>query len=290
MCRNNPMDHFMYRTVQLMYQCVFLTHSWNRKKPNYRQLVHQCSLGRFIVNTKCNISRDFKKNKKELPPELISKNRPLKSSIFAYQKDKTIVSYVPKRNKVVVLLSTMHLEDDSIDESTGDDNKPNIITFYNMTKSGVDVVDKLCTTYSTSRKTNRWPLVLFFRILDLAGVNSLVLFNSNVPQNKLSRKSFLEELGLSFVDDQVTLRATTSRLPKAIRKRAAKRAKLDDVPPPAAPVPGRKVRCSVCPRMKDMKVKTTCYKCNKPMCNTHMKTICEPCLEPPDNFTEESDS
>lgn len=42
-------------------------------------------------------------------------------------------------------------ESSSIDESTGDDFKPEI----NMTKAGVDTVDKLCATYSVARKCNR---------------------------------------------------------------------------------------------------------------------------------------
>ena len=36
----------------------------------------------------------------------------------------------------------MH-NDDKIDPATGDDKKPEIITFYNSTKGGVDVVDMM---------------------------------------------------------------------------------------------------------------------------------------------------
>lgn len=125
--------------------------------------------------------------------------------------------------------------------------------------------------------------------MDLAGINSFVVFNSNVPETKLNRKSFLQELGLSLLDDHLRNRATMRRLPKAIRQRAAKKAKVDDVPPPAAVNPGQKSRCTVCPRMKDIKVKTSCAKCSKPMCNKHMKTVCEPCLQASDNSTEDSD-
>lgn len=198
--------------------------------------------------------------------------------------------YQKKKNKNVVLLSTMHLEDDTIDETTGEDSKPEIITFYNMTKGGVDVVDKLCSTYSTARKTNRWPLVLLFRILDLAGINSYVVFQSNNPQSKMNRTSFLQELGFALVAQQVQTRATQMRLPKEIRQRAAKRAKMDNAIAPAVPPnPGQRSRCTVCPRKNDMKVKTTCFKCNKYMCNKHMKTVCEPCLAPAENTSSDSD-
>lgn len=88
-----------------------------------------------------------RKNKRELPIEFVdSKKRPVGSSVFGFQEDITIVSYVPKKGKNVILASSMH-HDDSIDSSTGDKSKPEIVTFYNSTKRGVDVVDKLCAYY-----------------------------------------------------------------------------------------------------------------------------------------------
>ena len=37
---------------------------------------------------------------------------------------------------------------------------------YNATKGGVDNLDKLVSAYSCKRRTLRWPLVIFFDILD----------------------------------------------------------------------------------------------------------------------------
>ena len=70
--------------------------------------------------------------------------------MFGFTKNATLVSYVPKKGKVVTLLSSMHVgkNADRIDESTKDKRKPNIITFYNKTKGGVDKVDELKSTYS----------------------------------------------------------------------------------------------------------------------------------------------
>lgn len=60
----------------------------------------------------------LRKNKTSIPKEFsISKNREINSSLFGFQKDCTI--YVPKKNKVVILLSTLH-NDASIDQETGD--------------------------------------------------------------------------------------------------------------------------------------------------------------------------
>lgn len=42
------------------------------------------------------------------------KERPLDSSIFAYKDNMTLVSYKPKPKKVVLVLSTLHAENDNV--------------------------------------------------------------------------------------------------------------------------------------------------------------------------------
>ena len=74
-----------------------------------------------------------------------------------------------KKNKAVILLSTMHHEI-SIDE---EDHKkrPEIIKFYNKTKIGVDLADQMVGTCTCRRQTLRWPLKLFFNLLDVVALN-----------------------------------------------------------------------------------------------------------------------
>lgn len=98
------------------------------------------------------------------------------TSLFGFQEKITIVSYVPKPRKMVYLMSSMH-HDCAIDSETGQQRKTEIITFYNATKSGVDVVDKLARTYDVSRNSKRWPLTLFFSILNHAGINAMVMYS-----------------------------------------------------------------------------------------------------------------
>ena len=102
----------------------------------------------------------LRKNKKEIPPEfLVTKNRPHVDSMFGFGDNLTLVSYIPKhkKKKNMVLLCSQH-HDDKIDQATGDDKKPEIITFYNSTKGGVDMVDVMMDKYSVSRNSRRWPL------------------------------------------------------------------------------------------------------------------------------------
>ncbi|KAI3371633.1 hypothetical protein L3Q82_024200, partial [Scortum barcoo] len=46
--------------------------------------------------------------------------------------------------------------------------KPQIICDYNHLKGSGDNVDKVVGTYSCRRRTSRWPLVLFFNLLDVS--------------------------------------------------------------------------------------------------------------------------
>lgn len=69
-----------------------------------------------------------------------------------------MTSYVPKKNRSVVLLSTVH-NDTAIVETLK--NKPEIVVYYNKTKGGVDTVDKLVRTYTAKRQTRRWPFAFF---------------------------------------------------------------------------------------------------------------------------------
>lgn len=61
----------------------------------------------------------MQKNERQIPNEFTSMSRPKQSSMFEFTENMTIVSYKPKRNKLVIILSTMH-HDDSIDEITGE--------------------------------------------------------------------------------------------------------------------------------------------------------------------------
>ncbi|KAK9744138.1 Transposase IS4 [Popillia japonica] len=115
----------------------------------------------------------MRRNKRELPAEISNpQKRPIGTSMFAYDKNITLVSYIPKQKKNVILVSSLH-HDDKIHEPTG---KPEMIIDYNESKGGVDTLDKMCAAYDCARGTQRWPMVIFDALLNIAGVNSMVLF------------------------------------------------------------------------------------------------------------------
>ncbi|XP_034935544.1 uncharacterized protein [Chelonus insularis] len=101
-------------------------------------------------NHKITIVDTLRKNKRKLPLEFINiKNRIVYSSLFGFHDVLTVVSYVPKADKNVLMGSSMHLKDE-INKNCAK-KKPGIINFYNLIKDGVDVADKLKSAYRVSR-------------------------------------------------------------------------------------------------------------------------------------------
>ena len=59
-----------------------------------------------------------------------ARRRPEYSSLFGFTKDLTLVSYVPEKNRSVVLLSSLHHDDVVCDDT----EKPEVIEYYSIIK------------------------------------------------------------------------------------------------------------------------------------------------------------
>ena len=74
--------------------------------------------------------------RKHLPRQLLPKEargREGGSSVFTFKDNLTMVSWHPKRSKFVLLLSSLHHNNNIVESG-----KPEIVEFYNKTKAGVD--------------------------------------------------------------------------------------------------------------------------------------------------------
>ena len=124
----------------------------------------------------------IRNNRVELPREFAEVGRrELFSSLVGYNtsSDGVLVSYKCKKNKVVNMLSTMHTSKMNFDSSVK--RLPEVISFYNKTKGGVDCADQMIETFSSKFCTRRWPVVLFCNLIDMAALNGYVLFNQLQP-------------------------------------------------------------------------------------------------------------
>jgi len=61
------------------------------------------------------------------------------------------------------------------DTQMEEERKPHTILHYNANKGGVDVMDQLATTYTCRRTCSRWPMTLFYNMLDVAGIAALTV-------------------------------------------------------------------------------------------------------------------
>lgn len=161
-----------------------------------------------------------RKNKPQLPPEFINvQARPVCSSVFGFgaEPNRTLlVSYVPKKNKNVIMLSTLH-SDDEIDLDTGDSFKPEVISFYNLSKGGVDVVDRMKKEYSVKRVSNRWPLTVFNGLLNLATINAQIIYLSNTGA-KIARRIFIAELAKQLAKPHLLKRSSMENLSLSLKQ------------------------------------------------------------------------
>ena len=156
-------------------------------------------LARNLLNKKLPLVATIRKNKPKLPPQLtVAKGRDITSTIFGFQNDAMIALYWPKKDCVVNMLSTMH----SLPEIASNyaEKKPEVILYYNSTKSGVDILDRMVRTYTCKRMTRRWPVALFYNMIDVSAVNAYIEWQQLHGENnrnfsKKRRRKFLIHLG-----------------------------------------------------------------------------------------------
>ncbi|KAJ4425964.1 hypothetical protein ANN_27590 [Periplaneta americana] len=92
-----------------------------------------------------------RKNKREIPEYIIPTKKDAEGTKkIVFTKDKTLVSYVPKKGKFVCLISSMHH-----DSSIAENGKPEIIEDYNRTK-GESVSWKARGTKTSRSPRRRW--------------------------------------------------------------------------------------------------------------------------------------
>jgi hypothetical protein len=134
--------------------------------------------------------------------------------LFGFSEDITLVSYSPKKNKRVILLSSEHTQAD-IDTETG---KPLINLVYNQGKGGVDHLDQMCGAYTTQNVRSVGQGV-FQHMVDVTAFNAFVLWCEITGKQNANRRQFLKMLGGEIcgggVDEHGNIRLMTAELAAA---------------------------------------------------------------------------
>ena len=150
------------------------------------------------------------KNKRSLPPSAHQKAALHHTQVM--QSDRaTLTIYQGKEKKNVCILSTMHT---SVEIGDDPKKKPETVHYYNRTKVGVDVLDKMLRQYSARAATRRWPVAVFYNMLDMAALNAWVLYRSCIDGN-ITRRVFILELCKQLRSDHIT-RPTLTPVPLPI--------------------------------------------------------------------------
>lgn len=227
-----------------------------------------------LKNKKLTYVGTLKKNKTEIPTEFLpNRKKAVCTSLYGYTRDMTLLSYIPKKNKAVILISSLH-HNEYNDPQTG---KPEIIAFYNETKGGVDSLDQKCSVYSSSRRTRRWPLAIFFRLLDIASVNSYIAHQAYRDNEKMLRFEFGKQLGMLLVSPQMYRRFDNKHIGRELRLSIKRILKLNEEYAPENHHSVKRTTCRRCPSKKERKTTHICIICKTPICLQCTERICKDC-------------
>lgn len=188
----------------------------------------------------------------------------LRSTKLYKTSNSSLTIYKAKKNKKVLILSTKHK---SVGVSNDEKKLPDTISFYNKTKFGVDVADQMARKFSVKAKCNRWPVHVFFNVLDLAAINAWILYKETADI-EISRQDFLFQLAseLASMDENLDSSSQTTQSAKNVQQGTSTDPKL-------------RPKCQIrfCNENKTTK---TCSKCGKftcGFCEAPTSIICKKC-------------
>lgn len=116
-------------------------------------------------------------------------------------------TFQKKKNKCVLLLST-HRDGKLLDAPNC---LPERIDFY--------TTDQLGSTYNVARNCNRWPLVIFYSLLNVAAINAriVLLYTQNPPLKYKKRSLFIKDLAFRLIAPHMKKRGKIKTLPNNIK-------------------------------------------------------------------------
>ncbi|KAF2895264.1 hypothetical protein ILUMI_10913 [Ignelater luminosus] len=180
--------------AKIHYMCMaeIYAGAGNKNKENFKLANHTRVVLRLAaptIGTNRNITADNWYSSVELVEEAIplefhpNRKRLEKLSLFGFTSSTTLASFVPKKGRSVILLSSMH-HDVSVNK---DSQKPEIIHLYNDTKSGVDSLDAKCACipYKEDPRDGLW----LFKYIEKLGFQLLKpLLRKRIENKKVPMK------------------------------------------------------------------------------------------------------
>ncbi|KAK7881439.1 hypothetical protein WMY93_029848 [Mugilogobius chulae] len=205
------------------------------------------SLANSLLRRNTSLVGTMNAARRELPPSAHQRAELFSSKVLKHGRT-TLTIYQGKAKKNVCILSSLH---QTVAVESDRKKKPETVCFYNKSKCGVDTLDQMARKYTVKGATRRWPLAVFYNILDLAAINAWVLFQQCTGTN-ISRRAFILELAKELRRDVLRAKAS-SNAPE-----------LQLLPHPQ--VPGNRRQCQINRYCKKNRTTTICCGCQKPVC------------------------
>ena len=141
----------------------------------------------------------------------------------------------------------------------------------------------MCNNMSCSKKTRRWPLCIFYGMINVCLVNAHVIYVHNVArkiEKPLSRKKFPLKLSTDLLAPWMKKRLDVPTLPRSTRTIIYELLKLENENelPEQIESTKRKI-CASCPYKLRRMTRKFCLTCSKAMCGVHHVDMCKDCFQ-----------
>lgn len=236
-----------------------------------------------VVGAANNKSKDF-------PEEFFDpnyKNRGLQTSLFLYSKSSEVraVSYIPKEsyNKLIPLITTA--ENNDMNKTA---KVPEAVFTLNKTKRSVEMFTKKCQQMNCSRITRKWPMCIFYFMINIAVTNSLIVYsNQNLDQKKKAKSERIitkfefmvelhKQLAAPWQEERLVMSKNLSAELQSLVSRSL--GHLIEKTPAVIPLPrGSRTTCNFCDAKKRRMTTTFCVICCRPICSEHSVRVCNDC-------------
>lgn len=216
----------------------------------------------------------MKKNKANKANAKVEKS--MKRGEFQFKIKNRIAAVQWKDNKAVNFLSSAHTPRDTTtvlrrlkNGKRVKVNCPKVVQAYNQSMGGVDKFDQLHERYSVGRRSLKWWHRIFYYVVDLAIVNSFVMWKVKQPPTQKPKNDQLTyriKLARQLIGDYSS-RKDRGRPPNFFQRCVPDEVRLVGVGSHMPINNDKNRRCKVCTGNKrDIRTRITCSFCKIPLC------------------------
>lgn len=174
-------------------------------------------LAQELLKANINTTGTVMRNRQGLPQDVKQTLKMKKFEVRAwnYNNNEMMLAWQDKR--IIFMLSTYYNADTETLQRTNRDKqvedviKPTAIVEYTKHMGAVDRFDHYCSSYSFTRKSLKWWRKTFYWLLEVAVVNSFIIFNETHPDNQMDHIGYRKAVILHLVHEQRATRLTRRR-------------------------------------------------------------------------------